>query len=110
MRLAPFGRLMWIAPKGPPADAPAEQVLPHLEAIAQFTDELRARLGTTGNGADGVDGIEGLVGLHRRLKALLDAIPADALARTQADVAAFQTWLERVRAELDALARLKAAL
>lgn len=101
---------MWLAPKGLAADAPAEHVLPHLEAIAQFTDELRARLATTGNGAEGVDGIEGIVALHRRLKAITDAIPAATIARVMADVAALERWLAEVRRELDALARLKTAL
>ena len=101
---------MWLPPKGLPADAPAEQVLPHLEAIAQFTEELRGRLGGSGNGLEPVDGIEGVVALHRRLKAVLDAIPAAKIATVLADVAALEQWLARVRRDLDALGRAKSAL
>ena len=82
-----------------------EQVLPGLEAIAQFTEELRGRLTQ-----DGVDGLDGALGLYRRLKRTLDGIPAARLDEMRAEIAALEEWLRRVTRWLDEIARLKQAL
>jgi hypothetical protein len=82
-----------------------EQVLPGLEAIAQFAEELRGRL--TGGGVDGVDGT---LGLYRVLKRTLDGIPAARLEEMRAEVAALEEWLRHVTRCLDEIARLKRLL
>ncbi|HZP42781.1 MAG TPA: hypothetical protein VFD84_14900 [Candidatus Binatia bacterium] len=99
-----------MAPNALSADAPVEEVLPHLEALAQFTAELRARLDAPGDGGAPVGGIEGILALHRRVKALVDAVADDALARAIADVAALAERLHGVQRDLEALARVKRAL
>jgi hypothetical protein len=83
----------------------AEQVLSGLEAIAQFTDELRRRL--TG---DGLDGVDGTLQLYRRLKGTLDGIPASRLDEMRQEIEALERWLQQVSRCLDQLSRLKQML
>ena len=82
-----------------------EQVLSGLQAIAQFTAELRGRFGP-----DGVDGFDGALGLYRRLRCTLDGIPAARIEEMRADIAAMEEWLRGAARALDELARLKQAL
>jgi hypothetical protein len=82
-----------------------EQVLPEIEAIAQFADELRQRLA-----GDGVDGLEGTLGLCRRLKGTLDAIPGAELQLMRAHIEALARWLGEVARRLEAVGRVKRSL
>ena len=83
----------------------AEQVLPGLEAIAQFAEEIRGRL--TG---DGIDGVEGTLQLYRRLKGTLDGIPVSRLDEMREEIAGLERWLGQVKRCLDELSRLKQML
>ena len=83
----------------------AEQVLPALEAIAQFTEELRRRLG--GDGGDGVDGIDGAFALYERLRTTLDDIPRARLEAMRAEIARLERWLGDVLDCLEELRRIK---
>jgi hypothetical protein len=98
---------MWLifARDGKGTSDGVEQALFGLHAIAQFTAELRARLGP-----DGVEGFDGALGVYRRLKGTLDAIPASRIEEMRADIAAMEEWLRRAARALDDLARLKQAL
>src|SRR5436309_13494871 len=69
-RLLPEPTAMWLLLDRGLAEADgAEQALPALEAIAQFTEELRRRLG-----GDGVDGLDGACALYGRLAPPLEAM------------------------------------
>jgi hypothetical protein len=83
----------------------AEQVLPALEAIAQFTEELRSRLG-----GDGVDGIDGAFALSERLRTALDDIPRARLEEMLAEVSCLERWLGDALGCLEELRRLKQVL
>ena len=80
----------------------AEEVLPALEAIAQFTDELRHRLA-----GDGVDGIDGAFALYERLRTTLDDIPRARLEEMRAEIARLKRWLGDVLGCLEDLRRIK---
>ena len=79
-----------------------ESVLPRLEAVLRFTQELNARLAATG-----VDGLGGALELHRRLRELVDAVPNDELERVTAEVRALADAVARLSGSLDELRRLK---
>src|SRR5690242_3204172 len=97
---------MWLKLSDDEKDAEGvEQVLPGLEAIAQFTEDLRGRLTD-----DGVDGVEGTLRLYRRLRSTLDAIPAARLDAMRAEIATLERWLRQVTCCLDEIARLKQLL
>jgi hypothetical protein len=79
-----------------------EAVLPELEALAQFADELGRRLAS-----ERVDGLAGLIDLHRRLRTVLSGVPGADLAHCRGEIAAFERWLGDVARQLEELARLK---
>ena len=79
-----------------------ESVLPHLEAVLQFTQELNRRLAGVG-----IDGIGGALELYRRLKSTLDAIPDAEIARALQEIDALGRALAQTAAGLDELRRLK---
>jgi len=80
----------------------AEQVLPALEAIAQFTEELRRRLG-----GDGVDGIDGAFALYEHLRTTLDDIPRARVEEVCAEIARLARWLGDALGRLEDLRRVK---
>jgi hypothetical protein len=82
-----------------------EQVLPQLQALSAFADELDARIG-----ADGVQGVHGALDLHRRLAQLLDGVSDTDLARIVAAIDDVAAALAVVRRDVERLRRLKAAL
>jgi len=95
---------VWLALDGDGGDPdPLERVLPQLEAVARFADELRSRVA-----ADGIDGIDGMLNVHRRLRAVLDDIPRDELERMRGAVAELTRALEDIARCLDHMARIKA--
>ena len=79
-----------------------ESVLPQLEAVLQFTQELNRRLAGVG-----IDGISGALELYRRLKGTLDAIPDADLERTLEEVHALGRVLSGMATSLDEVRRLK---
>jgi len=83
----------------------AEQALPALEALAQFTGELRRRLA-----GDGVDGIDGAAALYWRLRATLDDVPRERLGEMRAETVRLRQWLEAALRAIDDLRRLKLTL
>jgi len=80
----------------------AEQALHALEALAQFTGELRRRLA-----GDGVNGIDGAVALYWRLRATLDDVPRERLGEMRAEIVRLRQWLEAALRAIDDLRRLK---
>jgi len=80
----------------------AEQALPTLEAIAQFTEELRCLLG-----GGGVDGIDGAFALYEHLRTTLDHISRARLEEMRAEIARLQRWLADALRCLEDLQRLK---
>jgi hypothetical protein len=82
-----------------------EQVLPQLQALSAFADELDARVGT-----DGMDGVRGALELHRRLAELLRSVSATDLARIVAAIDDVAAALAVVRRDVERIRRLKAAL
>jgi hypothetical protein len=80
-------------------------VVPRLEAVLQFADELRARLTDAG-----VDGIAGALGLDRQLRAVFDGIGRGDIERLIADAAALGRAFEEMAQALESLRRLKALL
>jgi hypothetical protein len=95
---------VWLAFHNGRNDGDLVHVLPELEAIAQFTAELHARLASVG-----VDGLAGTVALYRRLRATLDGIPPADLERVREHVVALECWLHDVARCLGELDRLKRA-
>ena len=83
----------------------ALQALPALEALAQFTGELRLRLA-----GDGVDGIDGAVALYWRLRGALDDVPRERLGEMRAETVRLRQWLEAALRAIDDLRRLKLTL
>jgi hypothetical protein len=79
-----------------------EHVLPDLEALGQFAEELRRRLAV-----DGLDGIDGTLALHRQLKSTLDSIDGPELDRIREDVRALERWFAETARILEGIARLK---
>ena len=96
---------MWYALDGEKSSDGREQVLPQLQALLEFTENLERRLSV-----DGVDGIAGALGLYRRLKSTLDAVPDGDIARKKAEVESVLRWLEDVARGLEELKRLKDAI
>jgi hypothetical protein len=94
---------VWLAiGNGNPRGSAVEHVLPDLEALGRFSDELRCRAGI-----DDTDGIGGLVRLHGRLKRSLDAIPTDELERMRADTQALIARFEEIACSMHRLEQLK---
>ena len=94
---------MWfLLDRGLAEEDGAEEVLPALEAIAQFTDELRHRLA-----GDGVDGIDGAFALHEHLRTTLDDISLARLEEMRAGIARLQRWLADALRSLEDLRHLK---
>lgn len=88
---------------GDPGDGGGvERVLPRMEAVLRFTQEVNARLA-----AIGVDGVGGALELYRRLRSALDGIPDSELDRMTADVQALSAALARLQAEIAEIRRLK---
>ena len=83
-------------------EADRVEMLPALEAIAQFTEELRCRLGN-----DGVDGIDGAYALYQRLRTTLDDIPRARLEEMRAEIARLARWLGDVLGRVEDLRRVK---
>lgn len=82
-----------------------EQVLPQLQALSAFADEIDARIGT-----DGVDGVRGALELHRKLAELLRGVGDGDLARIVAAVDDVAAALAAVRRDVERVRRLKAVL
>jgi len=102
-RLLPEATAMWFLLDREPGEGDgAEQVLPALEAIARFTEELRHRLA-----GDSVDGIDGALALDRRLRATLDSIPQARLEEMRTEIARLEGWLTDVLGCLQDVRRLK---
>lgn len=80
-------------------------VVPRLDAVLRFADELHARLAGAG-----VDGIAGALGLDRRLRAVFDGIGSADIERLIADAAALGRAFEEMAHALESLRRLKALL
>ena len=80
-------------------------VVPRLEAVLQFADELRARLAGAG-----VDGIAGALGLDRQLRAVFAGIGSADIERLIAEAAALGRAFEEMAQALESLRRLKALL
>jgi hypothetical protein len=82
-----------------------EQVLSGLEAIAQFTEELRGRIVV-----DGVVGLDGTLDVYRRLRTALDGIPGARIDEMQDRIAALEDCLRDVKRAVDELVRLRGLL
>ena len=96
---------MWLALARAPGDEAPEDILPRLEAVAQFVADLQRCLG-----AVGVDGISGALERYRLLREVLDGVSASDLEHARAAVGALEHRLARVGHDLDRLRRLKALL
>ena len=79
-----------------------ELVLPQLEAVLQFTQEVDRRLVDVG-----VDGIGGALELYRRLKDTLDAIPDAEVERMMGKVRSLGQALSRLAEGLEDIRRFK---
>src|SRR3989454_8206005 len=102
-RLLPEATAMWfLLDRGLAEGDGAEEVLPALEAIAQFAEELRHRLA-----GDGVDGIDGAFALYRRLRSTLDGIPQARVEEMRAEIARLERWLGDALRFLEDLRRLQ---
>ena len=100
------GSRVWLAlANGPRSTDGIEHVLPDLEAIGRFADELRSRLAY-----EGLDGIDGAVRLYRQLRGTLDPISQAELEQMRAEVQALVGWLEDVVRCLIEIRRLKQEL
>ena len=82
-----------------------EEVLPGLEAIAQFTEELRGRIVV-----DGVVGLDGTLDVYRRLRTALDGIPGARLDEMRDRIVTLQDCLHDVKRTVDDFVRLKRLL
>ena len=82
-----------------------EQVLPGLEAIAQFAEELRGRIAV-----DGVVGLDGTLAVYRRLRTTLDGISDARLDEMRDRVVTLEDCLRDVKRSVDDLVRLKRLL
>ena len=97
---------MWFSLDDGPGDGEAvASVLPRLEAVLRFAQDLQAQLS-----AVGLDGIAGAIELSRRLRALLDPIPAAELTRMIAEVDSLSRAIAQIGRTLDEIRRLKAML
>jgi hypothetical protein len=82
-----------------------EQALASLAALARFLADVQARFR-----ADGLEGVSGAVLVARQLRAVLDDIPADALAGTRNDLDAVRGRLVEAARRFAHLAELKRRL
>jgi hypothetical protein len=80
-------------------------VVPRLEAVLQFADELHARLAGAG-----VDGIAGALRLDRQLRAVFDGIGSAEIEGLIAEAAALGRAFEDMAQTLESLRRLKTLL
>jgi hypothetical protein len=97
---------VWLAlANGPKSADGIEQVLPELESVGRFADELRRRLAL-----EGLDGIDGPVRLYRQLRESLDPISRAELEQMRAEIQALVGWLEEVIRSLADIRRLKVEL
>ena len=97
---------MWLLLANGRSDADRiEQTLSELEALTQFMADVRRRLGD-----DGIEGVEGTAMLYRRLRAVVDGVPAPELERMRAEVAGLERWFGKLARGLEDLAGLKRAL
>ena len=97
---------MWLAlANGPKSADGIEHVLPELEAVGRFAEELRRRLAL-----EGLDGIDGPVRLYRQLRGTLDPISEAELEQMRAEVQALVCWLEDVVRSLVEIRRVKREL
>jgi hypothetical protein len=87
------------------ADESAEQLVPGLAALTQFTCELDVRLAGVGLG-----GLQGVVDLHQRLRAVLDGATLADLERMTTLVASVQRDLVELDRRLAELRSMKAFL
>jgi hypothetical protein len=94
---------VWTALGREPADGEGvESILPELQAVLEFTQELNRRFASAG-----VDGIGGALELYRRMKAVLDGIPDADIERMRAAVESVHQTLARVASSLEEVRRLK---
>lgn len=95
---------MWFALDGndPESMAP-EHVLARLEAVVRFTNDLTRQFGDAGIGTS----LGEVVGIYRRLKAVLDDVPAAELASAIEDT---RSLLGGLAGTLEGLKRLKMLL
>ena len=96
---------VWLALEQGSTDGGLGLVVPRLEAVLQFTQELRARLAGTE-----ADGIAGVLELDRRLRAVFAGIGSAEIERLIADAAALERAFEEMAGALESLRRLKALL
>ena len=97
---------MWLAlANGPKSADGIEQVLPELESVGRFADELRRRLAL-----EGLDGVDGAVRLYRQLRDTLDPISGADIDQMRAEIQALVGWLEEVVRTLAEIRRLKVEL
>jgi hypothetical protein len=96
---------MWLAlERGTQAGA-IEELLPRLEALERFAEDLRQRFAGAG-----LEGIGSALELRRRLEDAVAPVPSDELERMRARVRVLESWLADVARTLDRLGRLKAAV
>lgn len=92
---------MWLALTNGGGDG-AEQVLPDLEALGRFGDELRRR-----TEPDGVAGVGGMLALHARLAGALDGVSRADLEEMLARVRALEDAFRAIARRLDEVGMLK---
>jgi hypothetical protein len=96
---------MWLGVAQTDSRDGREEALASLAALAGFLGDLQARFRP-----DGLEGLSGAVHAARQLRAVLDGIPAEALAGTRNDLEVVRRWLEETARRLDALTALKRRL
>jgi hypothetical protein len=105
-RLLCYAADVWLELQdGAPEGTCVEQILPRLQAIMQFVDEVRGRISP-----DGIDGIDAVLGRYRQLKDTLGAIADAEIDRVAAQVAALQRALADVERDVETIRQLKRAL
>ena len=94
---------MWLALEHGPQAGLIEELLPRLEALERFTEDLQQRFAGVG-----LEGIGGALALRQTLEGALARVPADELERMRARVRVLESWLADVTRTLERLGRLKA--